>query len=157
MSIAISAVVRPSPLLRRLQLALALLHLLLSAAVGAGLLGEFHLRPLLAAIVASAGAAFLFAALHPQKPRRVDVCGRGGIRLTVQQGWMRTLSPVCLHGDSTLWPALLVLLLRDDAGAIHVVAVLPDALGRAQFRRLAVALHSLAAVGTVRERTIKIL
>lgn len=147
MSIAVSALVLPSRLLRGVLFALALLHALAAAAIASGALGNFHLRPWLAAAQALAGTAFLLAAVRRQKPHRVDVCGLGRIRLTVQQDLDQPATHAALLGTSTLWPALLMLLLKDATGTTRAVAVLPDALGRDAFRRLAVALRSVAARG----------
>lgn len=147
MSIAVTAVIRPSRRLRAMLCALALLHAAVAAGLATGMLGNFHFRPWLAAAHSASGAAFLLAALRRQKPRRVDVCGRGRIRLTVQQDVDPRTANAALLGASTLWPALLVLLLRDQAGAAHAVAVLPDALAPDPYRRLAVALRSVAARG----------
>ena len=147
MSIAVTAVVRPSRLLRAMLFGLALLHAAMAAGLATGLLGNFHFLAWLAAAQGAAGASFLLAALRRQKPRRVDVCGLGRIRLTVQQDVDQPAAHATLLGPSTLWPALMLLLLRDEAGATRAVAILPDALGRDPFRRLAVALRSVAARG----------
>ena len=156
MSIAVSALVLPSRRLRAMLFALALAQAALGAGLAAGLLGNFHLRPWLAAAHAAAAAVFLHAALRRANPRRLDVCGRGRIRLTVQQDIDQPPAYASLLGASTLWPALLVLLLQEETGATRVVAILPDALGREPFRRLSVALRSVAARGRPATGPVKI-
>ena len=140
MSIAVSAVIVPSRVLRALLLACALAHGATALATAAGMLGRFHFAPLIAAACFGAAVLFLYAALRGKKPRRFDISGRGLLRLTVQQ----TSESMQLAPGSTLWPQLLALALRGDDGALHVLLVLPDSVARGQFRALAVAFRAIA-------------
>ena len=150
MSIAISAIVRPS---QRLRAAHALLCALMLVV---GTLSPSPSGPLLqAAAVAGIGAG-----RGKVKAARIDISGGGQVRLTVYQ--CQDLSgpddpaaaPGCavrLLPGSTVWSALLLLRLAevaDDAHArrrVHWLAVLPDGAPGDVRRRLAVAVRSIAA------------
>jgi hypothetical protein len=125
MSIAASLVVRPALCLRLLQAGLCASLLL------AGLLGEPAL-----ALVGALGLAWR----QEVNPCRIDVSGRGQIRLTVyQQTRPATLLPGC-----TVWPGLLLLHLAEQGGRRRWLAVLPDSAPADARRRLAVAVQALA-------------
>jgi len=124
MSIAASVVLRPSLCLRVLQAGLCASVLL------AGLV---LLQPLLAAVA-------LAALPRKVNPCRIDVSGRGQVRLTVyQQTSLVTLLPGC-----TVWPGLMLLHLGEEGGRRRWLAVLPDSAPSAARRRLAVAVLALA-------------
>jgi hypothetical protein len=124
MSIAASVVLRPSLCLRVLQAGLC------ASVLGAGLL-LWQPWLLLAAALA-----------WPRKvnPCRIDVSGRGQVRLTVYQ----QTSPVTLLPGCTVWPGLMLLHLRQQGGRRRWLVVLPDSASPAARRRLAVALLALA-------------
>lgn len=145
MTIAVSALVMPS---RRLRLALAAFAAMqlgagLALAAGAGQFGPVRLV-LAAACLLAAALLGAHAARRP-KPRRIDISGLGELRLTVQQEHGGGAAPpLSLHPASTLWPQLLLLLLRDAQGAASVLAILPDSVAPDSFRALAVALRIVA-------------
>ncbi len=79
--------------------------------------------------------------------RRLDISGLGELSLTVQHhmGPDAPRSVMRLLPGSTLWPGLLLLRLQaDEGGALSELIVLPDSLPREQFRKLAVAITTIA-------------
>ncbi len=141
MSIAVSALIRPSPALRRLH----------AFACGAALLADFVLAaPPLQAFVLCGVAWAACRSWSQVKPARIDISGVGQLRLTVYQQ-EEVAQPqaagqaVRLMPGSTLWPALLLLRLRPEAGPVRWIAVLPDSVAPDERRRLAVALRAIAA------------
>jgi hypothetical protein len=143
-SIALTAVVHPSRLLRAGLLAFAL------AAAAAALMlllpdAAFHFPHWMAVFCMLACALALHARARHAKAHQIDISGLGQIRLTVQQNVDRTpvAVPVQLLPASTLWPQLLLLLLRDGAGRVSAVVVLPDSVAPGTFRALAVACRAL--------------
>jgi hypothetical protein len=157
MSIAVSAVVRPSRYLRALVAAYGLTNV--AAAVAAGLLLPDRLggAPLCAAFFLCAGAFLLHGCTTLTKTRRIDISGVGQLRLTVQQDMrMRTADdavlagagavgvPVALLPGTTIWPAVMLLRLRSEQGEVTLLPVLRDSVARGEFRALAVA---VAAIG----------
>ncbi len=144
-SIALTAVVQPSRLLRAGLLAFAL------ASCGAAIAvlqpaAAFHFPPLIAGFCGLACALALHARARYAKARQIDISGLGQIRLTVQQNVDRTpvAVPVQLLPASTLWPQLLLLILRDGAGQVSTVVVLPDCVAPGTFRALALACRALS-------------
>lgn len=86
------------------------------------------------------------AAGPAQTTRRIDISGVGEIRLLVQHS-MGSAQPnpaMQLLPGSTVWPSLLLLLLRDAEGNLTVVTILPDSVPDEQFRKIAVALRAIA-------------
>lgn len=149
MSIAISAIVAPSRMLRLTLFA----HALCNGAAGLFLLVRSGsddaagrcagLACVLVALVAGARAR------RPETLRQIDISGVGELRVTVQQsmGGARggTVLMRLLPG-STLWPGLLLLRLTAANGAAQLVlTVLPDSVQAGQFRALAVASAAIAA------------
>ena len=149
MSIAVSAVIVPSRLLRRVLFCYALANLGAGVALGAELAGAFALPWLGAAACVLAGAAVLACLARLPKVRRIDISGLGQVRLTVQQGIGRrdapAPAPMLLLPGSTVWPGLLLVGLRGDDGALCALALLPDSVEAGQFRRLSVALRDIAS------------
>lgn len=148
MSIAVSAVVRPSPCLRLLQAVFCILALGFGALLA---LRQFtYSWPLAGACLSSLAALTLsFSLLKNRNSHRIDISGVGQIRLTVYQlmpgsvradGTLVTLMP-----GSTLWPGLLLLHLRTETGIIVVLPVLSDSVGPGVFRPLSVACRTIAA------------
>jgi toxin CptA len=151
MSIAVSAIVVPSRRLRALTAGFALANLGAAAALAGPLRERFMLAPLCAAFFLVAGLCLLLTALHKIKTRQIDISGLGQLRLTVQQE-LRTneaggeaATPVTLLAGSTVWPQLMLLLLRSDAGALTVLQVLRDSVAPQQFRALIVAVRAAGA------------
>lgn len=146
MSIAVSAVIRPSASLR-LPAAL-----FCAATAASAVLCEGVLWPL-ACMAAGVGAlAFLPART---KARRLDISAVGQIRLAVYQqggdGGAEQADSVTftLLAGSTLWPGLLLLRLAQPGAAIHTLAFWPGPA----WRPLAVAARAIAARGTEAERS----
>lgn len=147
MSIAVSAVIVPSRLLRRVLLCFGLANLGAGAALGAGLAQPFWLPWLGAGACLLAGTLLLCAPAALPKVRRIDISGLGQLRLTVQQGIganAATAAPMRLWPGSTVWPGLMVLRLRGDDGADMRIALLPDSVEPGQFRRVSVAIRDIA-------------
>ncbi|TWI62503.1 toxin CptA [Pseudoduganella lurida] len=142
MSIAVSAVIHPSRLLRRARLLFCALLLACCFVV------EPPLLALLLLAAATAGAAIPRGIV---KPARIDISGVGHIRLTVYHhvDASRPVAgqPVRLLPGSTLWPALLLLRLGEEGGRVHWLAVLPDSATPDVRRRLALAARAIAVHG----------
>jgi hypothetical protein len=149
MSLAATAVVAPSRLLR----ALAALFGASNFAAALAVLfpaERFRLAPLCAAFFLLAAALLLHAAARRNKTLRIDISGLGQLRLTVQQDLREhgddgeNAVPVVLLAGSTLWSQLMVLRLQPADGAVVVVPVLRDSVTPQQYRALAVALVAAA-------------
>jgi toxin CptA len=163
MSIAVSAVVKPSRCLRALVGGYALVNLAAAFALGWLWRERFALAPLCAAAFLLAAACLGRAAGARAKTRRIDISGVGRLRLTVQQdvGSAGARPPPAgetarLLADSTVWPQLLMLRLRTEDG-VRSLALLPDSVGPEAFRRLAVAVGALGARNKPLQGTDKIL
>ncbi|MES2295441.1 MAG: protein YgfX [Pseudomonadota bacterium] len=148
MSIAVCAVIVPSRALRAALYAFAVAHVAAGALVASAIF-PFSQRSLLLAACLLAGALCARAAARPSKPRRIDISGLGEIRLTVQQDVRLKgadgAPPQRLLPASTLWPDLLLLLLRDPHGNTSVLVILRDSVDPDAFRALAVACRAIAA------------
>jgi hypothetical protein len=150
MSIATTAVVAPSRLLR----ALAALFGACNAAAACAVLtpaDRFRLAPLCAAFFLLAAAFLLHSAARRNNTLRIDISGLGQLRLTVQQDLkgrgadgQNGISAILLSG-STLWPQLMLLRLQSADGAVVVLPVLRDSVTPQQFRALLVALRATGA------------
>jgi len=124
MSIAASVVVRPSLCLYLLRAGLC------TSLLAVGLWRE-------PALVLAGAAGFAWR--RDVNPCRIDVSGRGRIRLTVyQQTGAAILLPGC-----TVWPGLMLLRL-EQGGRRRWLAVLPDSAPPDARRRLAIAVQALA-------------
>ena len=170
MSIAVSAIVRPSPGLRLLQ-----------AGLGIGVMASAACCPQwpAAALCLVAGAAGLLALLRARRAAKawaVDISGVGIWRLAVYQHAGAQLAdgkpaagrqaegqqedvreapaqqadapwrgPLRLLAGSTLWPGLLLLRLGAADGSVATLMVLPDSAAPAARRALALACRALAA------------
>jgi len=108
---------------------------------------RFHCSLLIAFFCMFCALAAGHAAVPTQTTRRIDISGLGEIRLLVQHS-MGSAQPklaMQLLPGSTVWPSLLLLLLRDgERGAVTVVTILPDSVPAEQFRKIAVALRAIA-------------
>ena len=146
MSIAVSAVIKPSRLLRVALAAYAAAGAGAAMALAFGLGGHFHVPLVLAGACAAVALVAGRAAVAAATTRGIDISGLGEIRLTVQhsigsqQGALVRLLP-----GSTVWPQLLLLLLKDaDSGAVSALAILPDSVAPGQFRKIAVSINAIA-------------
>ncbi|SHG60451.1 protein YgfX [Massilia sp. CF038] len=142
MSIAVSAVLKPSRLLRLLITSYAACCLAAAFLLAGPQAARFHLPGVSAALCLLAAWRSV-RGKHPTASR-IDISGPGAIRLLVQHGMAG--APV-LHtlAACTVWPALLVLVLRNaEQGGLTVVLVLRDSVAPAQFRQLAVAIRTIA-------------
>jgi toxin CptA len=150
MSIAVSAIVRSSPLLARVDGCMCALVIL------TGLLlpgGDFRLPFWLGAACIAAGLSAILSK-NKSNALRIDISGVGQIWLTVYQ-CMGAASParpatgtgeaVRLMAGSTLWPHLLLLRFGTADGKVIVVPVLPDSIAPPLFLALAVACRAIAA------------
>jgi toxin CptA len=137
MSIAVTAVVRPSLCLRLLQAGFA------ACALAVACLQP----PWLAISCATASLWALHCALRGIKTHRLDISGIGQIRLAVYLLSADSTAPVtvALQAGSACWPWLLLLRLRQDSGAVTVLLVLPDSVAAGQFRALSLACRACAA------------
>lgn len=141
MSIAVSAVIVPSRLLRCAQVLFGAANLAAAAAL--------VVRAPAAATACLLAAAVLLGALaRGPTVRRIDISGLGQLRLTVQQdigaGAARVELAEVLRG-STAWPGLMLLRLRRADGRVGALALLPDSVESGQFRCLSVAIRNIAA------------
>ena len=121
-----------------------------------------HFPTAVCACCASLCALTLHARSAQVKAHQIDISGLGQIRLTVQQhiGQPPAATPgqpclpaareVRLLPASTLWPRLLLLLLRDAGGGLTPVLVLPDSVPPAAFRALACACRAIQHRGECR-------
>lgn len=148
MSIAVSAVIHPSRLLRAALFAYAAASAGAAMALSAARAAPFHLPWLLAGACLLAALAALRAGRAAETTRRIDISGLGEIRLTVQHsiGTRQAARELLrLLPGSTVWPQLMLLLLRDpDSGAVTVLAILPDSVTPDQFRHIAVSINAIA-------------
>jgi hypothetical protein len=148
MSIAVSAVIKPS---RGLRVALAI-YALAGAGAAMALAGvqaeRFHFPYLIAALCMLGAVVAWRAARAVETTRGIDISGLGEIRLTVQHSMGAAApeyEPAQLLPGSTVWPSLLLLLLRDgDNGVVTVMPILPDSVSPEQFRKLGVSIRTIA-------------
>lgn len=146
MSITVSAVVKPSRLLRGALLVLAFASAGAAALLASGA-ASVHFPWLLAAACLLAALAASRAAARSGTAHQIDISGVGEIRLTVQQS-MGDAAPgqlVQLLPGSTIWPHVLLLLLHDAGnGCLTILTILPDSVPPEQFRKLAVSVRAIA-------------
>lgn len=144
MTIALSAVIRPSAMLR-------IAHAALCLAVLACAVWAISISGVAAALLFAGSLAGAAAGRGLVKLARIDISAVGQIRLTVyhqrdapraEEGQRVRLLP-----GSTLWPGLLLLRLQNDSARVHWLAVLPDSAAPDVRRRLALAARAIAARG----------
>ncbi len=148
MSIAVSAVIHCS----RMQRAALAVYGAAGASVAAALVGwqgaRFYYAGALAAACAMAALAALRGAWEAPNARRIDISGLGEIRLSVKHSLgaeAQRTEPMRLLPGSTVWPALLILLLRDTGnGSVTVLTILPDSVETEHFRKIAVSVRAIA-------------
>jgi toxin CptA len=162
MSIAVSALVRPSRIQRLAWGGCGLA--LCASAVAVGLLApdRFLCPPVAALALAGAGAAVLAAAAARAKTHQIDISGTGDLRVTVQQGVGgrdgvqrsggagRDARTVLLPG-SVVWPMLMLVRHGVPGAAPQVVAVWRDSVDADAWRALAVALAVVGRRGNADE------
>ncbi len=160
-SIAVSAVFRPSLVLRCFIGGVSLTTIAVGFLVVIGWIGEISLI----AKIIIAGICFYFAwigfshCFRDQKACRIDISGTGKIHLMIYKGLtgdMITRLPhfssadiecnerVNLMEGSTLWPHLLLLLLQTENGRVYTLLILPDCVSVPTFRALATACRWIA-------------
>jgi toxin CptA len=141
MSIAVSAIVRPSPGLR-------LLHAGFCGCVLASSLGCEGW--LLRAVCVVAAAAGWWLGRGAATVRQLDISGVGEPRLTVYQqtgGAEAAAGTPRLLAGSTLWPGLLLLRFTRAGAPVQTLIVLPDSVAPGAFRALALACRAIAGRG----------
>lgn len=158
MSIAVSAIVKPSRILDAMMLIVASLTSTVGILIGLGVIGELAsvLRFAIAASILILSFFGFYHGMRSRKPIQLDISGIGQIRISEWSG-----KPPCreskrthvgmdgkqvrLLPDSTLWPLMLLLRLEDENGGLMTVPVLPDSVSRGGFRALSVACRWIAA------------
>src|SRR5471030_558161 len=137
MSIAVSAVVRPSFSVRLLHAGFC------CAAIASSAWCDARLSAVLCVVGGLAGMA---CGLKKAKASRLDIFDVGQLRLTVYQqvGAADAAVPVVLLDGSTLWPRLLLLRLGQAGGAATTLIVLPGTVEEVAFRPLALACRAIA-------------
>lgn len=168
MSIAVSAVVKPSRYLLTTVFALCLGIVFIGAMVALGQVGNLSTTMRSAVAIFSVFLA-CFGVCHTvrhQNPVHIDISGAGQLRLTKVDGsrgscqeknWPHVNEGgevVRLLNDSTIWPHLVLLRLQADSGKITVIPVLPDSVSRDGFRALSVACRWIAAHNNSTEHKI---
>jgi len=157
MSIAVSALVRPSRIQRLVWGGCGLASG--ASAVAVGLLAPEHFlcSSLVALALAGAGAAVLAAAGHA-KTHRIDISGTGDLCVTVQQGVGDDLAGDARQGvravllpGSVVWPMLMLLRHAVPGARARVVAVWRDSVDADTWRALAVALAVVGRRGNADE------
>jgi hypothetical protein len=159
MSIAVSAVIRPSRLLLAAVGVMCICILSVAAAIGFGAVGElpFQSRIVIGGICTAIAFLGVFEAIQSRKTFRIDISGVGQIRLVEDNGAagfsqaghrpdQRGSGEVMqLMADSTIWPTLLLLRLKGQDRRIRHVLILPDCITVDSFRTLSVACRWIAA------------
>jgi toxin CptA len=154
MSIAVSAVIRPSRIHRILLGAAGLALFAAAFAVGLPASARFHASFLQATILVAAGAVLMHSGLESAKTHRIDIFGTGEMVLTVQQG-LRMLgagaadgaAAVALLPGSVVWPPLMLLRLEGPGARVHVLPVWRDSVEPGAWRALAVAVLAIGRRG----------
>jgi hypothetical protein len=157
MPIAVSVIVRPSRVHRRLLLGAGLSLVAAALAVGVFASARFHAASFQAAALAAAAAVLMHAGSGRAKTHRVDISGTGELVLTVQQELRERSVPrsagaaegpagVALLPGSVVWPPLMLLRLQAPGAAgqgfrVHVLPVWRDSVEPQAWRALAVAVR----------------
>lgn len=151
MTIAVTAIVRPSPCLRWLREAFAMALLAAAAWLaldGAPLAGPRLIAmalPPVMALAALAGLCPLIFSKGRAKAHQIDISRVGQLRLAVYlHSGAAGGAPVTLQAGAVLWPWLLVLPLRHEDGRTALLLVLPDSVAPGEFRSLALACRACA-------------
>jgi|SRR5437016_2110191 len=166
MSIAVSAVVKPSGFLLTLTAAMCVGAIAIGVVTGSGMYGDVLPVTRIAIGGACIGAALFvfFRGMNARKTLRLDISGIGQIRLTDDKGLAGISAAasidaahcelVNLMPGSTLWPMLLLLRLKSEDGRTRVLRILPDSVAPETLRRLSVACRWIAAHNQADKPTI---
>jgi toxin CptA len=149
MSIAVTAVVKPSRRLSAVVSAMCMAVLSGGTAIGFGLVGDltFVLRmTVLLACMMGASYAF-YNVVMVRTAHEIHISGAGQMRLAVWVHGIRgkrvsseaQAEAVKLLASSTLWSGLLILHLQNEKRQTEVVRVLPDSVSAESFKALLVA------------------
>lgn len=157
MSIAVSAVVHPSRLLRMMVATMAVIAGVVAVLIGTSHSGELSpgLRFALSTTTFFLALFGFYHGVRDGKTIQLDISGTGLIRIVemgargacvrTKRPHVRNLGePVRLMQNSTIWPNLLLLILQSDSGRITVLPILPDCVSRDSFRALSVACRWIA-------------
>jgi hypothetical protein len=162
MSIATSAVVRPSRILCLLKLAMACVLFITAwqIIVIAPSKTSGIAQVLACLLCAFAGCLLALSCRTEVKTLRIDITATGQIRLThtsrdafihgrdQQTQAVNESEVVQLLKDSTLWSSMLILRLRNQSGKVIVLPILRDSMTKNAFRSVCVACHWIAAQNT---------
>jgi toxin CptA len=148
MSIAVSAIVRPSRVHRCLLVGAGLSLFAAALAVGVFTSARFHAAFLQALLLAFAAAVLMHAGSGRAKTHRLDISGTGALVLTVQQGLRERIAiDVALLPGSVVWPPLMLLRLESPDGGMRVLPVWRDSVEPGAWRALAVAVLAVGRRG----------
>lgn len=155
MSIAVSVVVKPSRFLLAAVGAMCIGITLFAFLIGAGRIGEtsMPIRLLVAASCTITAFSGFYWTARARKTFRIDISDIGQIRLEeyIGSGKFSLLvdgaksNVVSLMPDSTIWPHLLLLRLRNENDQINVLPILRDCIEDDAFRALSIACRWIAA------------
>jgi toxin CptA len=159
MSIAVSAMVKPSRLLLMMVCTMCIGTVLAGSMLILGKIGglTFPFRTSLGIFIVFLGFIGFCHTVRHQKNLHIDISGVGQFRLSKvdasvgscqEKNWPHVKENgdvFRLLPDSTIWPHLLLLRLQADTGKITVIPVLPDCVSRDSFRALSVACRWIAA------------
>ncbi len=159
MSIAVSAVAKPSRVALGMIGTISIVTALIGILTGAGYVGElsFSARSSIALGCVGAGLWALCCARQIRKTHHIDISGIGQIRLAednvlaaasfseIESHGRLAGEVVSLMDDSTLWSFLLILRFKGEDQQIKTLVVLPDSVDNDVFRTLSVACRWIAA------------
>jgi hypothetical protein len=159
MSIAVSAVVKPSRVLLLIVGGACACVVAIGLAISFGTLGNLSFSMQLAIGLPCIFFAFFgaYRALRIRKTHHIDISGNGRIRLAETTPLAALTSSLFSHdtdmnGDqarllpsSTVWPFLLLLNLQTEGGRVINIPILPDSIDRDTFRAFSVACRWIAA------------
>lgn len=164
MSIAVSAIVRPSRFLLAMVGAMCSVTAVIGYFIACSYAGDISVaaRMLISGCVIFLAVFGVYHGVRYRKIIHIDISGEGRFRLAE----LESASPctnanrphvrgigqmVRLSGSSTIWPHLLLLRLQADNGKITTVSILPDSVSRDSFRALAVACRWVVERGDTQE------
>jgi toxin CptA len=167
MSLAVSAVIKPSKCLIGAALGMCIGVISIGILIGLGHFGElFWPYKVGLSVLCNFFALFgVYCVLQAIKTRHIDISDIGQIRLVEYSALVSSNSEpmtpyksevgniVNLTPNSTLWPHMLLLRLRQEDGLVTTVPVLPDSIDKEGFRRLSVACRWIAAHNNPSEHT----